>query len=99
MDAATILRRASRSVRTPQARGKRGADLFASTQRYIQPTERVDSHPIAGADDNRRGFGFDDRRAFEGVAGLERIKRINGNLAPAAEKGLLRRARRTGGSR
>src|ERR1700730_5590237 len=74
-------------------------DLTASTERNIQPTHRIHGHLAALTHDDRRGLGFDDCGAVEGVAGLERVQRINRNLAPRAEKRLPRRARRAGRSR
>ena len=74
-------------------------DLTASTERNIQPTHRIHGYPVAGADDDRRGLGFDDRGAFESVAGFKGIECKNRHLAPRAEKRLSRRARRAGGSR
>src|ERR1700738_1452324 len=75
------------------------ADLTASTERNIQPTHRIHGPPVAGADDDRRGLGFDDCGAFERVARFKGIKRKNRHLAPRAEKCLSRRARGAGGGR
>ena len=74
-------------------------NLTASTKRNIQPTYRIHGHPVAGADDDRRGLGLDDSGPFEGVARFKGIKRENRHLAPRAEKRLPRRARRSGRGR
>ena len=70
--------------------------MLPLSQRNIEPAERVDGYPVAGADDDRGGFGLNDSWTYDGVAWLQVIERKNRNLAPTAEEGLPCRARRAG---
>ena len=63
-----------------------GKVLLPLSQPNIQPAERVDRHLITFPDDDRGGLGLDDRGACEGVAGLQRLQRIDRDLAPRRRK-------------
>ena len=91
VDCTTVFRSA-RSPR-PRARANRkfspcGRSEQTSAQRNIQPAQRIHTHAVAGIDQHGRGLGFDDRRPGQRVARLQRVERIDGNVAPGAEKGL-----------
>ena len=62
--------------------------MLGSAQRNIQPTEPVDADAVAGIDQHRRGFGLDDGGAGQGMPRLQRIERIDRDLAPAAKERL-----------
>ena len=62
--------------------------MLCSAQRNIEPAERIDGHAVAGIDQHRGGLGLDDGGTGQGMAGLQRVERIDRNFAPAAEEGL-----------
>src|SRR3954468_12739940 len=70
-----------------------------STQIDIQPPQRVDGDAVAAVDQHSRGFGLDDRRSGQGMAGLELVERLDRTHAQAAKKALPLAARRAGGRR
>src|SRR3954452_15481785 len=66
-----------------RARGERKRSISAPSDRDHQVAVRVDAHAVAGLEHRGGGMFFDERRAVDGVAGLERGAAVGAALRPA----------------
>src|SRR3954452_9563099 len=72
---------------------------YRSSQRNIQPPQRIHGDTIAGVDQHRRRLRLDDCGTVQGVPGPEIVERIDWHVTPAVEEGLPLATRRAGADR